>query len=66
MYKDANYDSEMFNKKYPILIGHVFIQCTVNETSSLFTNIFIEFAKWCIPSKAIVVREDDEPRYDSE
>ena len=34
-------------------------QGTVNEASSLFTNIFIEFAKLCIPSKTIVVREDD-------
>ena len=30
------------------------------------TNIFIEFAKLCIPSKTIVVREDDKPWYDSE
>ena len=41
-------------------------QGTVNEASSLFTNIFIEFAKLCIPSKTIVVREDDKPWYDSE
>ena len=27
---------------------------------------FIEFAKLCVPSKAIVVREDDKPWYDSE
>ena len=27
---------------------------------------FIEFAKFCIPSKTIVVREDDKPWYDSE
>ena len=30
------------------------------------TNIFIEFAKLCIPSKTIVVRENDKPWYDSE
>ena len=41
-------------------------QGSVNEASSLFTNIFIEFAKLCIPSKTIVVREDDKPWYDSE
>ena len=41
-------------------------QGTVNEASSLFTNIFIEFAKLCIPCKTIVVREDDKPWYDSE
>ena len=43
-------------------------QGTVNEATSLFTNIFIEFAKLCIPSKTIVVvvREDDKPWYDSE
>ena len=41
-------------------------QGTVNEASSLFTNIFIEFAKLFIPSKIIVVREDDKQLYDSE
>ena len=41
-------------------------QGTVNEATSLFINIFIEFAKLCIPSKSIVVREDDKPWYDSE
>ena len=40
-------------------------QGTVNEASSSFTNIFIDFAKLCIPSKPIVVR-DDKPCYDSE
>ena len=41
-------------------------QGTVNEASSLFTNIFIEFPKLCIPSKTIVVPEDVKPWYDSE
>ena len=41
-------------------------QGSVNEASSLLTNIFIEFAKLCIPSKTIVVRENDKPWYDSE
>ena len=36
-------------------------QGTVNQASSLFTNIFIEFVKVGIPSKTIVVREDDKP-----
>ena len=36
-------------------------QGTLNEANSLFTNIFIEFSKVCIPSKTIVVREDDKP-----
>ena len=39
---------------------------TVSEASNLFTNVFIEFAKLCIPNKTIVVREDDKPWYDSE
>ena len=37
-----------------------------NEACSLFTNIFIEFAKLSVPSKTIVVREDDKPWYDTE
>ena len=39
---------------------------TVSEASILFTNVFIKFAKLCIPNKTIVVREDDKPWYDSE
>ena len=38
-----------------------FHQGTVNEACSLFTNIFIELFKLCIPSKTIVVREVDKP-----
>ena len=41
-------------------------QGTVHKASSLFTNIFIELAKLCIPIKTIVVREEDKPWYDSE
>ena len=52
--------------KMPILNCSCLHQGSVNEASSLFTNIFIEFAKLCIPSKTIVVREDDKPWYDSE
>ena len=32
----------------------------------LFTNVFTDFAKFCIPNKTIVVREDDKPWYDFE
>ena len=39
---------------------------TINEASSLFTNIFTEYAKICIQNKTIVVREDDKPWYDSD
>ena len=38
----------------------------VIESSSFSTNVFIEFAKLCIPNKTIVVGEDDKPWYDSE
>ena len=64
IYKDANY--ELFNKKISDFDWSCLHQGTVNEASSLFTNIFIEFAKLCIPSKTIVVRVDDKPWYDSE
>ena len=30
-----------------------------------YSNIFIEFAKVCIPNKAIEVRENDKPWYES-
>ena len=64
IYKDANY--ELFNKKISDFDWSCLHQGTVNEASSLFTNIFVEFAKLCIPSKTIVVREDGKPWYDSE
>ena len=64
MYKFANY--ELFNRKISEFDWSCLHQGTVNEASSLFTNVFIEFAKLCIPNKTIVVREDDKPRYDSE
>ena len=64
MYKFANY--ELFNRKISEFDWSCLHQGTVNEASSLFTNVFIEFAKLCIPKKTIVVREDDKPWYDSE
>ena len=64
IYKDANY--ELFNNKISDFDWSCLHQGTVNEASSLFTNNFIEFAKLCISSKSIVVREDDKPWYDSE
>ena len=63
-YKDANY--ELSNKNISDFDLSCLHQGTVNEASSLFTNIYIEFAKLCIPSKTIVVQEDDKPWYDSE
>ena len=64
MFKNANF--ELFNKKLSEFDWSCLHQGSVNEAISLFTNIFIEFAKLCIPSKTIVVREDDKPWYDSE
>ena len=64
MYKNANI--ELFNKKLSDFDWSCLYQGSVNEACSLFTNIFIEFAKLSIPFKIIVVREDDKPWYDSE
>ena len=64
MYKFANY--ELFNRIISEFDWSCLHQGTVNEASSLFTNVFIEFAKLCIPNKTIVVREDNKPWYDSE
>ena len=41
-------------------------QGSVCEESTLFNNIFIEFVKMCIPSKTILVREDEKPWHDYE
>ena len=43
MYKFANY--ELFNRKISEFDWSCLHQGTVNEASSLFTNVFIEFAK---------------------
>ena len=64
MYKYANYKS--LNKKNSEFDWSCLQEGTVSEGSILFTNVFIEFAKLCIPNKSIVVREDDKPWYDSE
>ena len=64
MYKYANY--ELLNKKISEFDWSYLQEGTVSEASILFTNVFIEFAKLCIPNKTIVVREDDKPWYDSE
>ena len=55
MYKFANY--ELFNRKIYELDWSCLHQGTVNEASSLLTNVFIEFAKLCIPNKTIGVRD---------
>ena len=39
---------------------------TVNDAGNLFTNKFLEFVEKCIPSKVILVRNDNKPWYDSE
>ena len=57
---------ELFNKKKSEFDWLCLQEGTVIEASKLFTNVFIEFAKLCIPNKTIVVREDDKPWYDSE
>ena len=64
MYKYANY--ELFNKRKSEFNCSCLQEGTVSEASILFTNIFIEFAKLCIPNKTIIVRGDDKPWYDSE
>ena len=55
-----------FNKKLSAFYWSCLYQGSVNEVCSLFTNMFIEFAKLSIPSKPIVVREDDKPWYNTE
>ena len=64
IYKTANY--ELFNKKLSDFDQSCLYWGSVNEACSLFTNIFIGFAKLSIPSKTIVVQDDDKPCYDTE
>ena len=64
MYKYAYY--ELLNKKNSEFDRSCLQEGTVSEASILFTNVFIEFAKLCIPNKTIVGRGDDKPWYNSE
>ena len=64
LYKNANF--ELLNNKILQFDWTCLNQGSVNDASTLFKNIFIEFVKVCIPSKTILVREDDKPWFDSE
>ena len=64
LYKNANF--ELLNNKILQFDWTCLNQGSVNDASTLFNNIFIEFVKVCIPCKSILVREDDKPWYDSE
>ena len=57
---------ELFDKKLSDFDWSYLYQSSVNEAWLLFTNIFIEFSKLSIPSKIIVLREDDKPWYDTD
>ena len=64
LYKNANF--ELLNNKILQFDWTCLNQGSVNDASTLFNNIFIEFVKVCIPSKTIFVGEDDKPWFDSE
>ena len=39
---------------------------TLDEACDKFNNVFLNFARSCIPSKNVLIRPDDKPWYDSE
>ena len=62
--QNANF--ELLNSKILQVSWTCLTQVAVNGASSPFNNIFIELLKLCIPSKTIIVHEDDNPWYDLE
>ena len=64
LYKRANFD--LLSQYIDLFDWTCLLSGTVNDACNLFTNKFLEFVEKCIPSKVILVRNDDKPRYDSE
>ena len=54
-YKNANF--ELLNNKILQFDWTCLIQGSVNDASTLFNNIFIEFVKVCIPCESILVEK---------
>ena len=64
LYKRANFD--LLSQYIDLFDWTCLLSGTVNDACNLFTNKFLEFVEKCIPSKVILVRNDDKPWYDSE
>ena len=56
----------LFNNLVSTFDWQVLLNGTVDEACTLFTDIFLSFAKSAIPSKIVQIRTDDKPWYDSE
>ena len=64
IYKRANFESlkqQIRNFDWSCLN-----EWSLDEACVEFTNIFLGMVKSCIPSKTVLVRPDDKPRYDHE
>jgi len=64
LYNKANFT--LFNNLVSTFDWQVLLNGTVDEACTLFTDIFLSFAKSAIPSKIVQIRTDDKPWYDSE
>lgn len=64
MYKQADFNA--LNMKIRNFDWSCLSEGSVHEATYLFNNIFMEMIKSCIPSKAVTVRPDDKPWYNSE
>ena len=64
LYKRANFD--LLSQYIDLFDWTCLLSGTVNDACNLFTNKLLEFVEKCIPSKVILVRNDDKPWYDSE
>ena len=63
LYDKANY--ELLDYKISNHDWNCLLEGSVDEACDVFTATLIDFAKQCIPSKSITVRDDDQPWYDS-
>ena len=63
VYKKAKFED--LNEKILSYDWSCLQEGTVNEACAVFTAVFMNFVKSCVPSKTINVRPDDKPWYDN-
>ena len=63
LYKKANF--EKLNQKIFKYDWNILYNGSVDKSCGIFTGIFIEIVKQCIPYEKVCVRPDDQPWYDS-
>ena len=64
LYRKANFT--LLKQKISNYDWNCFREGTLDESSTKFNNIFLDFVRSCIPNKNVLIRPDDKPWNDSE